>query len=187
MVSYQGATPQAEAAMRGAFPVKPQHGSVNARAIATKEVAQVPDILLDPNCPLTGPVAAVGLRSMRGVPMLQNGKAIGVIGLGRKAPGAYSDGVIALVQSFAYQAVIAVENVRLFQEAQVAREAAEAANQHKTDFLANMSHEIRTPMNADHGHELPRAGHTVEPTAEGLPAEDPAIGAAPAGRHQRRP
>ena len=50
--------------------------------------------------------------------------------------------------TFADQAIIATENVRMFNEARNARAAAEAANQHKSDFLANMSHEIRTPMNA---------------------------------------
>ena len=57
---------------------------------------QVPDIRLDPNYQLTGPVASAGMRSMLGVPMIQNGQVIGVIGLGREAPGPYSDKSIAL-------------------------------------------------------------------------------------------
>ena len=116
MLSYKGASPQAEAEMRAAFPVRPGHGSVNARAIVTAAPAQVPDIQLDPNYQLSGPVARAGLRSMLGVPMVQNGRVIGVIGLGREVPGPYSDNSIALVQTFADQAVIAVENVRLFTE-----------------------------------------------------------------------
>jgi signal transduction histidine kinase/CheY-like chemotaxis protein len=128
MVSYRGASPEAEAAMRAAFPVKPGHGSVNARAIVTAAPAQVPDIRLDPNYQLGGPVASAGLRSMLGVPMLQNGQVIGVIGLGREAPGPYSDQSIQLLQAFADQAVIAIENVRLFNETSeaLARQTASA-------------------------------------------------------------
>ncbi len=120
MVSYRGASAEAEAEMRAAFPVKPGHGSVNARAIVTAAPAQVPDIRLDPNYQLTGPVASAGLRSMLGVPMLQHGQVIGVIGLGRKAPGPYSNASIQLLQAFADQAVIAIENTRLFNETQQA-------------------------------------------------------------------
>ncbi|MGL6112506.1 MAG: GAF domain-containing protein, partial [Rubrivivax sp.] len=120
MVSYRGASAEAEAEMRAAFPVKPGHGSVNARAIVTAAPAQVPDIRLDPNYQLTGPVSRAGLRSMLGVPMLQHGQVIGVIGLGRKAPGPYSDASIQLLQAFADQAVIAIENTRLFNETQEA-------------------------------------------------------------------
>jgi GAF domain-containing protein/DNA-binding response OmpR family regulator len=122
MVSYRGASLEAEAAMRAAFPVKPGHGSVNARAIVSAAPAQVPDIRLDPNYQLGGPVDSAGLRSMLGVPMLQNGQVIGVIGLGRKAPGPYSEQSIQLLQAFADQAVIAIENVRLFNETQEALE-----------------------------------------------------------------
>ena len=130
MLSYKGASPLAEAEMRGAFPVRPGHGSVNARAIMTAAPAQVPDIRLDPDYQLTGPVASAGMRSLLGVPMLQNGQAIGVIGLGRAVPGPYSKKSISLLQTFADQAVIAIQNVRLFNELQARnREVSEALEQ----------------------------------------------------------
>ncbi len=82
------------------------------------------------------------------VPLIREGQAIGVISVAASQLSLFSPHQIELLQTFADQAVIAIDNIHLFNEAMDARAAAEAANQHKTDFLANMSHEIRTPMNA---------------------------------------
>lgn len=73
MASYQGASPAAEAAVRAVFPVRPENGTVMARAILCKVPAQVPDIYLDPHYELTGPIGSGGLRRMLGVPMLHQG------------------------------------------------------------------------------------------------------------------
>ena len=80
--------------------------------------------------------------------MLRDGAAIGAILVGRGEPEPFSDKQIAVLKTFADQAVIAIENVRLFTELDDKTRQLEVANRHKSEFLANMSHELRTPLNA---------------------------------------
>jgi signal transduction histidine kinase len=81
-------------------------------------------------------------------PLLREGKPIGAISVLRPGAGAFDEKEIALLQTFSDQAVIAIENVRLFNEIQEKGRQLEIANRHKSEFLANMSHELRTPLNA---------------------------------------
>jgi len=82
------------------------------------------------------------------VPLVADGHAIGVLGIYRPREGGFDGDEHRLLRTFASQAVIAIQNSRLFREIQYKSRQLEIANRHKSEFLANMSHELRTPLNA---------------------------------------
>ncbi len=90
----------------------------------------------------------MGVRTSLSVPFVAGGRLLGGFIVNRLEVRPFADEDIALLQTFADQAVIAIENVRLFKELEVANRELLAASQHKSEFLANMSHELRTPLNA---------------------------------------
>jgi signal transduction histidine kinase len=90
----------------------------------------------------------MGIKAAIGAPMLSEGNGIGAIWVTRDRAGRFSDKEITLLKTFADQAVIAIQNARLFREIADKSKQLEIANQHKSAFLASMSHELRTPLNA---------------------------------------
>jgi signal transduction histidine kinase len=117
-------------ALRRALPARPDRGSVSGRAILAKAAVHVASVLDDPEYAKGAWAQMTGFRSGLAVPMLRDGKVIGAIGVGRAVHGPFTDREIALLQTFAAQAVIAIENVRLFKELEARnRDLTEALDQ----------------------------------------------------------
>jgi signal transduction histidine kinase len=132
-------------------PIAPGRLSVSARAAQERRTVQVPDVQADPDY---GYVMrdVEPIRTTLAVPMLKGSDLVGTITIYRLEVKLFTDKQVALVETFADQAVIAIENVRLFDEIQDKSHQLAEASKHKSQFLANMSHELRTPLNAILGY-----------------------------------
>src|SRR5215831_1715596 len=109
-------SPDHAAAMRDAFPMPPHRGGAAARAVLTRAIVHIPDVTTDPEYRLRRLAETTNARNALSVPLLRDGEPIGAITVGGDVARPFSDKQIALLKTFADQAVIAIENVRLFTE-----------------------------------------------------------------------
>ena len=150
-------------------PITPGRGTGTGRAVLEGKTIHIPDVLEDPEYTFIEGQKVGGYRTALYVPLMREGSAIGVLALVRRSVRPFTAQQIGLVETFADQAVIAIENVRLFDEIQDKSRQLEEASQHKSQFLANMSHELRTPLNAILGYsELMADGAYGEPSEKML-------------------
>jgi GAF domain-containing protein len=161
-VANYGHSPELQAYM-DRHPIPAGRGSVVGRAVMKGGIIHIPDVLADPDYKMTGAATLGGIHTMLGVPLLREGTPIGVIVLQRKAVRPFTDKQIELVETFADQAVIAIENVRLFESVEArTRELAASLETLRTtqdrlvqtqklallgQLTAGIAHEIKNPLN----------------------------------------
>ncbi len=157
-----GATP-AFIEFMNANPIKPNRNTITGRVFMDGKPAHVPDVRLDPEYNF-GPAAVIGeYRAVLAVPLTRDGAVEGVLLLARTEPGAFTSRQVELVQTFADQAVIAIENARLFSQVQErTRELSHSLDELRTaqdrlvqteklaslgQLTAGIAHEIKNPLN----------------------------------------
>ena len=126
-------------------------GGALGHAAFSRAPVEVPDILDEREfsaSPMRPVLRQLGYRSLVAVPLLRDEQIMGGLTIFRRIPGSFPPEVVNLLQTFATQSVLAIQNARLFREIEDKGRQIEAANRHKSEFLANMSHELRTPLNA---------------------------------------
>jgi GAF domain-containing protein len=131
-------------------PIRPGEGATG-RTVNARAPVQVVDLLEEREIGGTRirPIMArLGYRSLLAVPLLREERIMGALTVWRKEVGNFSPEIVNLLQTFATQSALAIQNARLFREIEDKSRQIEAANRHKSEFLANMSHELRTPLNA---------------------------------------
>jgi len=131
-----------------AMPVERGRGTATGRALLEGRVIHIADVLADPEYTWAEAQKLGGYRTILGVPMLREGIPVGVLTLTRSEVRPFTGKQIELVSTFADQAALAIENVRLFDEIQDKNRQLQMASENKSQFVSSMSHELRTPLNA---------------------------------------
>jgi signal transduction histidine kinase/putative methionine-R-sulfoxide reductase with GAF domain len=131
-----------------ALGMKLHRGMISGRAALEGRIVHIHDVLADPEFTLRDTPKLGGFRTALGVPLMRAEKPIGGIFLTRPTVDPFTEQQINLVATFADQAVIAIENVRLFDEIQDKNRQLAEASENKSQFVSSMSHELRTPLNA---------------------------------------
>jgi len=135
-------------------PIRLGEGAVGQAAM-TRVPVQVADILDEREYTATRlrlDLARIGYRSVLAVPLIREERIVGGLVVWRREPGSFSTEVVDLLQTFAAQSVLPIQNARLFREIQEKGRLLELTSKYKSQFLANMSHELRTPLNAVLGY-----------------------------------
>src|SRR5262249_21061297 len=146
-VASNNSTPEVIKRILQTYPKRPDRSTVGGRAVLDGRISHIPDTLADPE--YSHELALAGnLRSVLSATMLRDGKPIGAVSVGKAEAVPFSERQIQLLTTFADQAVIAVENVRLFDEIQDKNRQLQQASENKSQFVSSMSHELRTPLNA---------------------------------------
>ena len=117
-----------------------------------RSVIEIADLKAAPEFQLRGTLLKADVRALLAVPLLREENIVGALMVRRQREGAFGQSIIDLMQSFASQSALAIQNARLFQEIEDKSRQLELASKHKSQFLANMSHELRTPLNAILGY-----------------------------------
>jgi GAF domain-containing protein len=134
--------------------IRQQHvGASDAirQATLSGKPQQIADLRDEQPTPLREIAMRAGYRARLIVPLIDGDKVVGALVVRRKQPGEFSKSTVGLLQSFALQSVIAIQNARLFHEIEDKSRQLEIAS-HKSQFVANMSHELRTPLAAMLGY-----------------------------------
>jgi GAF domain-containing protein len=118
------------------------------RAYTSRRPVNIPDMAEEPAYPVRDVMLRAGFRASLVVPLVRQDRVVGLLVVRRRTPGEFPEATANLLQTFAAQSVLAIQNARLFREIADKSRQLEAASRHKSEFLANMSHELRTPLNA---------------------------------------
>jgi GAF domain-containing protein len=138
----------------GAFPTqRPIPGShIVSEAARRRKPVQISDLRDEPHSPVYDVIIEAGYRSVLAVPMISPDRVVGALVVRRKTPGEFPKPTVDLMQTFAAQSALAIQNADLFHQIEEKSRQLSEASQHKSQFLANMSHELRTPLNAILGY-----------------------------------